>query len=412
MSARPEPPAKWLADLRDQGLAAFAGLAMPTSKEEVWRYVDLDFDLNDLSIPEKAGTALGEGRFSVMGIGGARIVDGFVEHIVQPDGVTITATSDADPAALEAAAASVIPPDLDKFSAAHHGFGAEGLLVHAGKGVVVDGPIVIEVQAVTPDALTLPRIMLVAEAQSDLSVIVIYRSPDEGTFYVVPQLHATVADAARLRLSTVQDWGYGTIAIGQQRTVLGRDASLQHGEAGIGAGLGRLHFFVDIDGPGAHSEIAGLYFGEDDQLLDYRAFINHRAPHTTSNMFLKGAVEDASHSVFTGLIRIEEEAQRVDAYQTNRNLVLSDEAGAESVPNLEILANDVKCGHASTVGPLDAEQRYYLMSRGLDRIHADRLQVRGFFEEAIAQLPHQEMAAAIRRAVNEKYVRAQEEGRL
>ncbi len=147
-------------------------------------------------------------------------------------------------------------------------------------------------------------------------------------------------------------------------------------------------------------------------MLDYRAFITHRAPHTTSNMFLKGAVEDESHSVFTGLIRIEEEAQKVDAYQTNRNLVLSDDAGAESVPNLEILANDVKCGHASTVGPLDDEQRYYLMSRGLDRIRADRLQVRGFFEEAVSRMPHPELGGPIRTAVNEKYVRAQEEGRL
>jgi Fe-S cluster assembly protein SufD len=128
-------------------------------------------------------------------------------------------------------------------------------------------------------------------------------------------------------------------------------------------------------------------------------------------MFLKGAVEDEAHSVFTGLIRIEEEAQKVNAYQTNRNLVLGDAAGAESVPNLEILANDVKCGHASTVGPLDEEQRYYLMSRGLDRVRSDRLQVRGFFEEALGRMPHPELNDAIRVAVNEKYVRAQEEGR-
>ncbi|MEE9227774.1 MAG: SufD family Fe-S cluster assembly protein, partial [Acidimicrobiia bacterium] len=114
---------------------------------------------------------------------------------------------------------------------------------------------------------------------------------------------------------------------------------------------------------------------------------------------------------FTGLIRIEEEAQKVNAYQTNRNLVLGDAAGAESVPNLEILANDVNCGHASTVGPLDEEQRYYLMSRGLDRVRSDRLQVRGFFEEALNRMPHSELNDAIRSAVNEKYVRAQEEGR-
>jgi len=401
-----------MTELRNRGLEAFADLPMPTSNEEVWRYVDLDFDLDELSLADTPGEPMAPGRFVANAIGRATIVDGFVTGVEAAAGVTVARLADADPTALAAAADSVIPADLDRFAAAHHGFGADGLLIHAAKGVISSGPVLVDVQSATPDSLSLPRIILVAEAQSDLSVIVVYRSPDEGRFHVIPQVQATVGDAARLRVTTVQNWGYGTTAIGQQRAVLGRDASFHHGEAGIGAALGRLHFFVDINGAGAHSEITGLYFGEDEQVLDYRAFINHRAPHTTSNMFLKGAVEDASHSVFTGLIRIEEEAQRVDAYQTNRNLVLSDDAGAESVPNLEILANDVKCGHASTVGPLDADQRYYLMSRGLDRIHSDRLQVRGFFEEAIGKLPHPELADPIRAAVNEKYVRAQEEGRL
>lgn len=412
MATRADDPAPWLGELRERGLEAFAALPMPTSKEEVWRYVDLDFDLGDLVLPDGPGTPLPAGPYAVEGAGRAVVIDGYVTELDSAEGVTVSRLAEADPAALSGAAGSAIPADLDRFAAAHHGFGSDGLLIHAPKGAVAAGPIVVDVQAVTPDALTLPRILLVAEAQSDLSVVVVYRSPDDGRFHVVPHVQTAVGDAARVKLTTVQAWGYGTVAVAQQRTVLGRDAFFHHGEAGIGAGLGRLHFFVDIDGPGAHSEITGLYFGEDDQVLDYRAFVNHRAPHTTSNMFLKGAVEDSSHSVFTGLIRIEEEAQKVDAYQTNRNLVLSDEAGAESVPNLEILANDVKCGHGSTVGPLDADQRYYLMSRGLDRLHSDRLQVRGFFEEAIGQLPHPELAGPIRVAVNEKYVRAQEEGRL
>ena len=363
------------------------------------------WDVHSFPYPVFAGGELWRG------LRHARAADGSFVVVEPADGITISRIADADPLLLAGAADAAIPADLDRFSAASYGFGGDGLMVHAAQGSVASGPVVVDVQAVTPGTLSLPRIVLVAERQSELSVIILYRSPDEGVFHVVPHLQATVGDNARLKLTTVQAWGTDTTAIGQQRVVLGRDAHLHHGEAGIGAALGRLHFFVDIDGPGAHSEITGLYFGEADQVLDYRAFINHRAPHTTSNMFLKGAVEDASHSVFTGLIRIEEEAQRVDAYQTNRNLVLSDEAGAESVPNLEILANDVKCGHASTVGPLDADQRYYLMSRGLDRLHADRLQVRGFFEEAIARLPHQQLADPIRAAVNEKYVRAQDEGR-
>ncbi len=412
VDARSDAPAPWLADLRARGLEAFQQLAMPTSDQEEWRYIDLDFDLDELGLADGPGDPLPESAYAVAAIGSAQIVDGFVTDIVDADGITISRIADADPDQLAGAAGSAIPVDLDRFAAAHHGFGSDGLLIHAAKGAVAAGPIIVDVQAVTPDTLSLPRIMLVAESQSDLSVIVIYRSPDGEVFHVIPQLQAAIGDAARVRLSTIQAWGYQTTAIGQQRVVLGRDANLHHGEAGIGAALGRLHFLVDIDGSGAHSEITGLYFGEDDQVLDYRAFINHRAPNTTSNMFLKGAVEDASHSVFTGLIRIEEEAQKVHAFQTNRNLVLSAHAGAESVPNLEILANDVKCGHASTVGPLDADQRYYLMSRGLDRIHSDRLQVRGFFEEALKQLPHPELAAPIRAAVNEKYIRAQEEGRL
>ena len=412
VDARSAAPASWLTDLRVRGLEAFQRLPMPTSDEEEWRYVDLDFDLDDLGLADAPGEPLPDSVYSVEATGRASIVDGSITEIISADGLSISPASEADVAALAGAADSAIPVDLDRFSAAHHAFGGDGLVIHAPKGFAASGPVYVDVQAVTPGTLSLPRIMLVADPQSDLSVVVVYRSPDGEVFHVIPQLQATVREAARLRLTTIQAWGYDTTALGQQRVVLGRDASLHHGEAGIGASLGRLHFFVDIDGAGAHSEITGLYFGEDEQVLDYRAFINHRAPNTTSNMFLKGAVEDASHSVFTGLIRIEEEAQRVNAFQTNRNLVLSDQAGAESVPNLEILANDVKCGHGSTVGPLDAEQRYYLLSRGLDRIHSDRLQVRGFFEEALGQLPHPELAGPIRTAVNEKYIRAQEEGRL
>ncbi len=389
----------------------FDELPMPTSDEEVWRYVDLDFSLDDLSLPSEPGAPMSPGDYRIESGARAVIVDGYVTNATSGEQVVVKQLKDAAPEQLAAAEESAIAVDMDRFAAAHYGFGDDGLLVVAPKGSSPSRPVFIDVQAVTPDTLSLPRILLLAEDQSELSVVVTFRSPEDDSFHVVPHVQALVGDGARLRLTTVQAWGYGTTAIGQQRAVIGRDGFFHHGEAGIGSRLGRLHFSVDLAGPGAHSEISGLYFGENEQVLDYRAFITHKAPHTTSNMFLKGAVEDEAHSVFTGLIRIEEEAQKVNAYQTNRNLVLGDAASAESVPNLEILANDVKCGHASTVGPLDEEQRYYLMSRGLDRVRSDRLQVRGFFEQALGRMPHPELGDAIRAAVNEKYVRAQEEGR-
>ncbi len=174
-------------------------------------------------------------------------------------------------------------------------------------------------------------------------------------------------------------------------------------EAGLGGRFSRLHLITDLAGRGADARITGAYFGDADQTLDYRYFMNHQGPNTTSEMFLKGAVAGSARSVFTGLIRIEPDGQGTNAHQTNRNLVLSDDAEAHSVPNLEILANDVRCGHGSAVGPLDEEQRYYLMSRGLPESRADRLQVLGFFEEALQRFPVQEIEPLLRAGAMRKY---------
>ena len=214
------------------------------------------------------------------------------------------------------------------------------------------------------------------------------------------------------KLSIVQHLGPRIRQIATVRATIGRDATLAMAEAGLGGRLARLHLMIDLAGRGSSARVIGAYFGDGEQVVDYRYFMHHGGVDTNSDMFLKGAVEDRALSVFTGMIRIDEGAQRTNAFQTNRNLILSDGAAAQSVPNLEILANDVKCGHASSVGPLDQEQRYYLMSRGLDRNQADRLQVRGFFEEAVARFPHPEVTAAVRSWVNTKYVTAQREGRV
>jgi Fe-S cluster assembly protein SufD len=213
-------------------------------------------------------------------------------------------------------------------------------------------------------------------------------------------------------LTIVQDWNYRTRAFGRGVIRLGRDASLVIAEAGLGALLGRFHLDVDFVGNGSHARVLGAYFGEENQTLDYRYFMNHIGTNTRSDMFLKGAVEDSALSVFTGLIRIEETGQKTESFQTNRNLILSHGASAQSVPNLEILANDVKCGHGSSVGPLDEGQRYYLMSRGITPQRADRLQVHGFFEQVISELPDEAIASLVRDRINDKYVTAQEEGRV
>ncbi len=160
------------------------------------------------------------------------------------------------------------------------------------------------------------------------------------------------------------------------------------------------------------ANVVGAYFGDESQTLDYRHTMHHQGVNTNSDMFLKGAVQDEALSVFTGMIRIDEDAQKTDAYQTNRNLILSDGASAQSVPNLEILANDVRCGHGSTMGPLDEDQRYYLMSRGLDEPRSNRLLVHGFFNEALAKFPEPAIADVVTSWIDAKYRTAQEAGRV
>ncbi|MGH8937401.1 MAG: Fe-S cluster assembly protein SufD [Acidimicrobiia bacterium] len=413
-----QPAPGWLAELRQRGFDFFEKLEMPSEKEEVWRYVDLDFDLADLALAEQPGEPLPEPSPVVGALpeaaGIATVVDGLTTHVQAEQGAIFTSLARAmvDHQGELRGGLGVIPADLDIFSAAHQAFLRDGVFLYVPAGRTVPTPFVVDVQATTQGALSLPHVTVVLEANAEASVVIGYRSPGEQFFVTVPQVEASVGDGARLRLCTVQDWGYDTRAVAQERVVAGRDASVRLGEAGLGSRLGRLHLTMDLMGQGANGEVVGLYFGELEQLLDYRLFIHHRGTHTNSDVFLKGAVEDHSHSVFTGLIKIWKDAQKTNAFETNRNLVLSEGAGAESVPNLEILANDVRCGHGSTVGPIDEEQRYYLMTRGLPRERADRLIVKGFFEEVLKRFPEPALADPLRREVNDKFIAAQEEGRI
>ncbi|MCJ7726120.1 MAG: Fe-S cluster assembly protein SufD [Acidimicrobiia bacterium] len=396
----PEPAGERI----ERGIALFESLPMPDPREEDWRYVELGIDLGDAALPGAPGTPMDPAGSMVTVVGDvagrALSVDGTT---LECEGEGITSLQSAGEAAWADRGRLGVPADLDRFSAAQHAFGTDGILIEVPAGKAVAAPYFFEVQAVTPGALVRPRLIVDAGDGSEVAVVVHYRSPDGVALIAVPHVEVAAGANANVSVTVVQMWGDQTTAIAQHHHVAGRDAVLGLTEAGIGGQFSRLHMRMDLDGPGSDARVLGLYFGDHTQTLDYRAFMNHNAPHTTSDMFLKGAVGDHSRSVFTGLIRIEPEGQKTLAHQTNRNLVLSEGAEAHSVPNLEILANDVRCGHGSAVGPLDAEQRYYLMSRGLDRQAADRLQVKGFFEEALSRYRHQGLVAPLREAVMAKY---------
>ena len=221
-----------------------------------------------------------------------------------------------------------------------------------------------------------------------------------------------MAEGGNLRFVSVQNLDHAASNVVHQRVRIGRDATSMVGEVGLGGDLGRLDLAVDLEGDGSSSNMSGLYFGEGDQRLDYRVVVNHIGRSTSSDVFLKGALEDNAQSVFTGLLRIEKDAQKTSTIETNRNLVLSENAKAHSVPNLEILCDDVVCGHASSVGPLERDHLYYLKSRGLRQERAERLLIRGFFTEAIDRLPIAGIAEPVAEEVFHRFIQAQAEGRV
>lgn len=400
----------WRAAQMADAYSAFEAQDVPTGAEEEWRYVDLDFDLAQLSPAVAPGSPMEPGPFLGVALtraaGRVKIIDGSVVEVESAaDGVTVSRM--ADLGAFEAAAV-----DTDKFAAAHTAFATDGVRIQTAHGAVVEAPLVVDVQATRDSVMSFPHIEVAVGANSEASVVVVYRSPDHIESVVVPGVSLSAGDGGRLRFMSVQGWGAATTGLVHQRVRLGRDATGRIGEVGLGAKVGRLDLTVDLEGAGSSTEVVGLYFGEDHQTLDYRLVINHVGRNTSSDVFLKGAVEDYAESVFTGLLRIEKDALRSSAFETNRNLVLSENAKAHSVPNLEILCDDVVCGHGSSVGPLEEEHLYYLQSRGISRTRAERMLIRGFFTDVIDRLPIDVMADPVQTAVFRRFVEAQEAGRL
>jgi Fe-S cluster assembly protein SufD len=386
----------------------FSSLDEPTGAEEDWRYVDYDLPFSSLSPALEAGNALGSGPFlDSMGetSGHVLIVDG---HVVDADSDAVEVTRLGETKEQE----TVVPVDHNKLAAAHTAFATDGIFLNVPEGSAIEAPLVVEVQGTAEGTASFPHIRVKVGTNAEAGVLLVYRSAEGKRLLMVPEVFLDVADGGNLRFLSVQSLDHAASNVVHQRVRLGRDATARIGEVGLGGDLGRLDLGVNLEGDGASSEVVGLYFGEGSQTLDYRMLIDHSGRNTTSDVFLKGALEDDSQSVFTGLLRIEKDAQKTSTFETNRNLVLSENAKAHSVPNLEILCDDVVCGHGSSVGPLEEDHLYYLMSRGLRKERAERLLIRGFFTEVIDRLPIEGISGPVSEEVFARFIQAQEEGRL
>lgn len=421
-AARAIPGPDWLVARRLAAAERLAEVTWPSAHEEIWRYsrIDsLDLDRYRPVSPEAFGSpgvepAPGGGPFAaevgdhagLVVVRNGRVVHHEIDPALQVRGVRVCDLATCTEADLRESLGTCSDASPDAFTVLHDAFLAGGAYIGVPDGVVVDRPIVVLHWAEGEGLASFPHTLLVAGAGSEVTIVERSGSPDfpvGGPGHVVDAVvELLVGDNAHASYLTVQEHGPRTFQIALQRAHLGRDSSLRSSAVALGGDYARLRSESCLAGPGAESDLLAVYFGDHTQMLDFRTLQDHDAPHTHSDLLFKGAVKDEARSVYSGLVRLRPAATKAEAYQTNRNLVLTEGAGAESIPNLEIEANDVRCSHASTVGPIDDDQRYYLETRGIPPEEAERLIVLGFFDDVFARLPVPTLVESLRRSVIEK----------
>jgi len=407
------PGPDWLRQRRVEAWDRFDAASLPTEAEEVWRYSRIDqLDLGSyapVAAPAGAPVALPAAAAALLGGVGPRaglivVHNGAVVTVeLGPGpaeaGVTVGPLSDAaDGGDLLGSVAGPVDPFVDLGEALLN----DGVVVRVPAGVVVELPVVVVHVVDAPAGAVFSRLIVQVGEQAQLTVVDHLVSPDGQASLVAPIVELDVAAAARLSYLGLQQLGASTWQIGYQASRAGRDATLDSTVVALGGDYARLRADSELTGPGASSGLRAAYFGDGHQMHDFRTMQDHAAPKTTSDLLFKGAVEDEAHAVYTGLIRVRPGAAGTNAFQTNRNLVLSDGAHADSVPNLEIEENDVRCSHASAVGPIGEDQRYYLESRGVPPEEADRLIVLGFFDEIVERSPVPGLRPIVRQALAAK----------
>jgi Fe-S cluster assembly protein SufD len=311
----------------------------------------------------------------------AHVSEAGIEIVKAPDGVRFELLDENDPRLYSLVGWN------EKFAAHNAAVWKHGLLVHVPKGVVLEKPLYVRITNAVEDGSLFWRLLVVAEEQSRFTLIEEYVSvrPDLRA-YTNAAAELFVEQAAKLEYVSIQNLSRETWHFATHHARVERDAELDWVAGGFGSKKGKIRIQNDLNGPGATSRVTGAYFADGDQHLDYDTFQEHIAPSTESDFAFKGALREQAHAVWRGMIRVEEDAQKTNAYQENRNLLLSDTAHADSIPGLEIMANDVRCTHGATIGRVDRDMLFYLMARGLSRSEAERLIVRGFFQDVLDRI--------------------------
>jgi Fe-S cluster assembly protein SufD len=405
----PATPHDWVNALRADALERAHSLTLPTVRQEDWRFTDLS-PLYELAFRAAAPAAAppGLGLEPVIAPeASARLVfiDGqFVAALstAAADGVIampLGAAFDAHGDLVRSRLAQLAPFAADAFRAINTAYLTDGALVLAARGAVARSPVQLIFATTQADVATHPRCLVVAEQGSEVTVIEDYVGLHHGPACVNAVTEIAAAPNAHVRHVRRQQEGAASFHIASCAVRLERDASYRSVAVATGARISRYNLDVVQAGAGTRCQLDGLALIRDRQLADTHSFVDHAHPHGTSRQLHKCVVAGHAHAVFNGRIMVRPGAQRTDSAQASRNLLLSRRAHVDTKPQLEIFADDVKCAHGATVGQLEAEELFYLQSRGLSAPVARGLLTYGFAAEIVDRIPVPSIVEALRRTV-------------
>ena len=412
----------WLTEKRLEAWRAFEQMPMPTLRDEAWRYTDIsDVKIEDFApyapspdvadegdLPEAVQKLIKEGEenSALVVHHNSEMTYSRVDEELEAKGVVFadlhTALAEHEELVKEKLF-GLVPAGYDKFAALSAAAFSGGSLLYVPRGVDVEMPVQ-SYHWLDVLGSIMPRTLVVVEEGASVTYIDEYASADgEEPAFSNGAVELYAGQGASLRYVSLQNWERNVLHFNTIRSSTEKDATIRSLVVSLGSQLSRTNVEAGLLATGSDSEMLGLYFADSSQVLDHHTLQDHISPNAHSDLLYKGALRDESLTVFSGLIRVEPGAQKTDAYQTNRNIILgTDEAFAVSLPNLEIMADDVKCSHGSTTGQVDETDLFYLMSRGIPRREAEKLVVFGFFGEITSRIPLKGLKDKLDRAIEGK----------
>ncbi len=409
----------WLREARLAAWEVYESLPMPHMEEE-WRRTDyrsIRWDeattpivpngVTVSAVPARALEPLiGDEQGGLLVFVDGKLVQNELAESLQQQGIVFcdmaTAIREYEAVVKANFMTKAVKPTDGKFAALHGALWTYGAFIYVPRNKIADLPLHLVIYNSKPGA-NMGHVLVVVEENAQATVQVDYASADQTAHSAfIGATELLVGDGANLRYVALQEWNRATYEFSHQRAIIGRDGQLDWIIGTMGSKLTKAFIEADIEGKGGSARVSGFFFADKDQFFDLDTQQNHNAPLSVSDLLFKGAAKDRARTLWQGMIKSLPKMQKIDGYQVCRNLVLSDDARMDSIPGLEIEADDVKCSHAATFGTLEEQLIFYLMSRGIDRPMAQLMVIDGFFDELLQRIPFERVRERLQEAIEAK----------